>query len=174
MRLFVAVFPTDEVRADLRRRLAPAQARLTAADKWHITLAFLGDVPEDRRADVERALSDVPTAGPITLRLVSGGRFGRGRSTAVWAGVDGDLDALSRLHSDIRAALDAAGQSSDDRPLTPHLTLAYSREPAVLHALEGYRGPQWTVDDFVLVQSHHRDGGGYQTLRSWPLGRRRS
>ena len=169
MRLFVAVFPTDEVRADLRRRLAPAGARLTAADKWHITLAFLGDVPEERRADVERTLSDVPTAGPITLRLVSGGRFGRGRSTAVWAGVDGELDALTRLHGGIRGALDAAGQSTDDRPLTPHLTLAYSREPVVRDALEGYRGPRWTVDDFVLVQSHHRDGGGYEILRRWRL-----
>jgi 2'-5' RNA ligase len=172
VRLFVAVFPTDEVRADLQRRLARvAAARRTPADRWHITLGFLGEVPDERRADVERALSGVPAAGPITLRLAAGGRFGRGRSTAVWAGVEGDLDALTDLHGAIRAALDADGLPYDDRPLTPHLTLAYAREPSLLSAMEGYRGPQWTVGEFVLVRSHHHDGGGYENLRSWPVGR---
>jgi 2'-5' RNA ligase len=160
VRLFVAVFPTDEVRADLQRRLASAGVRLTAAERWHITLAFLGEVADDRRADVERALTGVPGKGPFTLRLADGGRFGK---AAVWAGVRGDLGALTDLSAAIRAALDEHGLPYDDRPLTPHLTVAYTPETV---PLAGYLGPQWTVNEFVLVRSR----GGYQNLRAWPLG----
>jgi 2'-5' RNA ligase len=168
VRLFVAVLPTDEVRADLQRRLAPAlgsgdrRVRLTPAERWHVTLAFLGEVADERRADVERALTDIPASGPFTLRLAGGGRFGNGRSAAVWAGVQGDLGALTDLHAAIRAALDEHGLPYDDRPLTPHLTIAYTRENVLL---DGYLGPQWTVDEFVLVRSL----GGYQNLRAWRL-----
>jgi RNA 2',3'-cyclic 3'-phosphodiesterase len=171
VRLFVAVFPTDEVRADLQRRLVPGagdrHVRLTSADRWHVTLAFLGEVPDERRAEVERALTGVTAKGAFTLRLAAGGRFGKGRSTAVWAGVRGDLGALTDLHAGIRGALDDHGLAYDDRPLTPHLTLAYGRADVLL---DGYLGPQWTVEEFVLVRSHHRDGGGYERLRSWSLG----
>jgi RNA 2',3'-cyclic 3'-phosphodiesterase len=172
VRLFVAVFPSDAVRDDLEDHLSRAgrKLRLTPADRWHITLSFLGEVPDEHRADVERALSGVATKGPITLRLVGGGQFGHGRSSAVWAGVEGDLATLDDLHQEIRAALAADGLSYDDRPLTPHLTLSYTRERALLSALEGYLSPQWTADEFVLVRSHYRDGGGYEPLRSWPLG----
>jgi 2'-5' RNA ligase len=161
VRLFVAVFPTDEVRADLQRRLASATGvRLTPAEKWHITLAFLGEVADERQADVERALTGVPAKGPFRLRLAGGGRFGK---AAVWAGVRGDLDALTDLHAAIREALDEHGLPYDNRPLTPHLTVAYTQETV---PLDGYLGPQWTVDEFVLVRSR----GGYQNLRAWPLG----
>jgi 2'-5' RNA ligase len=177
--LFVAVFPSDEARADLKRRLASAtrsgdrrsrdRVRLTPADRWHVTLRFLGEVADERQADVERALDGAAARGTFALRLAGGGRFGKGPSTALWAGVHGDLAALADLHADVRDALDAAGLTGDDRPLTPHLTVAYARDNGVLRALDDYVGPQWTVDEFVLVRSRYADGGGYQNLRSWPL-----
>jgi 2'-5' RNA ligase len=178
VRLFVAVFPAGEVRADLQRRLTRAlgsgdhpgrKLRLTPADRWHVTLSFLGEVADERQADVERALAGVTAPGAFALRLAAGGRFGKGRSTALWAGVRGDLEALTDLHAGIREALDTGGLPYDDRPLAPHLTLAYGQGGAVLNALEGYAGPQWTVEEFMLVRSHHRDGGGYEKLRTWPL-----
>jgi len=177
--LFVAVLPSDEARADLKRRLASAthsgdrrsrdRVRLTPADRWHVTLRFLGEVADERQADVERALDGADARAMFALRLAGGGRFGKGPSTALWAGVDGDLAALTDLHADVRYALDATGLTGDDRPLIPHLTVAYARDNGVLRALDDYVGPQWTVDEFVLVRSRYADGGGYQNLRSWPL-----
>jgi len=177
--LFVAVLPSDEARADLKRRLASAthsgdrrsrdRVRLTPADRWHVTLRFLGEVADERQADVERALDGAAARATFALRLAGGGRFGKGPSTALWAGVDGDLAALTDLHADVRDALDATGLTGDDRPLIPHLTVAYARDKGVLRALDDYVGPQWTVDEFVLVRSRYADGGGYQNLRSWPL-----
>jgi 2'-5' RNA ligase len=56
MRLFVAIIPPPEVAAELSRRLRPLRSspqaatppglRWTSPDSWHVTLAFLGEVPE--------------------------------------------------------------------------------------------------------------------------------
>lgn len=164
MRLFVAVFPPEEARSDLQRRLTggPRIGRLTPVDRWHITLHFLGEVADERQAELENALDAVPVqVERPRLRLAGGGSFGKGRSTAVWAGVQGDLDAL---HDAVTDALGA-----DRTPLTPHLTVAYARGNAIREALDGYLGPEWTADEFVLVRSHYGQGGGYDNLRAWPV-----
>ena len=176
MRLFVAVFPPEDVLADLRRRLtaAPAVAdrrvRLTPADRWHVTLVFLGEVDAVRLPEVERALGGVVPVGPLRLRLSGGGAFGRGRSAVLWAGLDGDLAGLAELHDGVRGALVAGGLPHDERPFTPHLTVAYANSPELREALREHAGSTWTADEFVLVQSLHAEGGGYRRLRAWPLG----
>lgn len=176
MRLFIAVFPPEDLVADLRREVADALARagkkvrLTPVERWHITLAFLGEVGRERLHEVSDALDGLPAAGPITLRMSGGGAFGKGRSTALWAGIDGDLGALADLQTRLRSSLAASGLPHDERPFTPHLTVAYVDSAEVRGALTGYAGPTWTAEEFVLVHSRHAEGGGYETLRTWPLG----
>ncbi|MEU4215674.1 RNA 2',3'-cyclic phosphodiesterase [Actinoplanes sp. NPDC026623] len=199
MRLFVAVFPPDDVRRDLHRRLIAASdgggrpstvldgdsrpfaapggdrplpsalprrrrggVRLTAIDKWHVTLAFLGEVPAERLTDVERALDAVTVPKDVELRLRGGGQFGRGRSTVLWANVEGDLGPL---HAEVHERLDAAGLPHEDRAFTPHLTVAYAEDAAVSRALGGYVGPSWTLHEIALVRSDPNEG--YTQLRTW-------
>jgi 2'-5' RNA ligase len=138
------------------RRVLPDDARLTAADKWHVTLVFLGEIEEI--SDVASALSTMPTGGPFTLRLAGSGRFG----SAAWAGVSGDLAALGALRESVRSALDHA----DPRPFQPHLTVSYHADRGLLAALSTHSGAQWTVAEFALVSSHD---GVYETLRAWPV-----
>lgn len=160
MRLFVAVYPPDEVRWDLRRHLIAAGgtgARLTPIERWHITLAFLGEVEGQRLTAVQRALDLVSVPKGTELRLRGGGRFGRGRSSVLWAGVDGELGELRR---DVCERLEMS-----DRDFTPHLTVAYRDDPAVRRALTGYAGPPWMLDGIALVRSVL--GEGYTTVRSW-------
>jgi 2'-5' RNA ligase len=176
VRLFVAVFPPEDLVADLRRVVTGALAgagtkvRLTPVERWHITLAFLGEVKPDRLSEVVDALGGVTVPGPITLRMSGGGSFGKSRSTVLWAGIDGDLPALDDLHAQVRRGLAARGLPHDERPFTPHLTIAYANSAAVRDVLSECAGPTWTVDEFVLVHSRHAEGGGYATLRSWRLG----
>jgi 2'-5' RNA ligase len=176
VRLFVAVFPPEDHLADLRREVSGALARagkkvrLTPVERWHITLAFLGEVGPERLPEVEDALDGVILDGPITLRMCGGGSFGKGRSAALWAGVGGDLAALGELQARIRSALTAGDLPHDDRPFTPHLTVAYADSAEVRGALTDYAGPTWTADQFVLVHSRHVEGAGYETLRAWSLG----
>ena len=160
MRLFVAVYPPDEVRWDLRRHLIAAGGvggRLTPIERWHITLAFLGEVEAERLTAVQRALDLVSVPKGIELRLRGGGRFGRGRSSVLWAGVDGKL---GELHREVCERLELP-----ECDFTPHLTVAYRDDPAVRRALRGYAGPTWSLDEMALVRSVL--GEGYTTVRSW-------
>lgn len=170
MRLFVALYPPEDVRSELRRWLEGAltRARLTPVERWHLTLAFLGDVPLDRVAAVEEAVSRaVDGRRSMRLRLSGGGSFGR--STAVWAGVEGDLGPLHELHGGLQRELANAGLPHDDRPLTPHLTVHYQGSREVLAALRDYTGPFWTATEIALVRSRFPQEGGYETVRTWPL-----
>jgi RNA 2',3'-cyclic 3'-phosphodiesterase len=105
--------------------------------------------------------ADGPAAGRRpTLRLAGGGRFGRGRSTVVWAGLHGDVPALERLARMVRRELRAARLEYDRKPPRPHLTLARpgDRLPAPVLAddlavLREYCGPEWTLDSIRLVRS---------------------
>ncbi|GGK98508.1 RNA 2',3'-cyclic phosphodiesterase [Mangrovihabitans endophyticus] len=159
MRLFVALFLPSDVRDDLGRRLAHVPAALVPADRWHVTMTFLGEVPDDRLAGVESALDTVPSRDPIGLRVAGGGDF---RRTVQWAGLHGDLDGLRALHGDVRAALGLAG---DKRPFTPHVTISYARGAVAAEALRDYAGPRWRADGFTLVLSR----SGYRPLRTFPF-----
>ena len=155
MRLFVAATP-PAVAVEHLRLAIPARARLTAVEGWHLTLVFLGEVPDDE--PVRAALDRVPLpAEPIELRLSGSGHFG----AAVWAGVEGDLLELAELQEAVHKAVAV----SDDRAFRPHLTVARDRQ--VLSALAHYEGPPWTVSGFTLFRSHHLTGGGYEPLANW-------
>ena len=140
----------------------PIGARLTTIDKWHLTLVFLGDVPDDRVGTVASILGGIRPAGPITLRLSGGGRFG----AAAWAGLDGAVDALGELRERIRDALTEGGFGSDERPFRPHLTVSYHAGEPVLRSLSAYAGASWPVTETVLVRSAP---GRYERLAAWPV-----
>src|SRR6185369_10270321 len=94
VRLFIAAYPPGEVLAHFKALvsalwLAQPQPlgrslRFEPPERWHITLAFLGEVPDARAVDAAAAL---PRGGPpVRLSIAGGGRFGEGRYTVVWAG----------------------------------------------------------------------------------------
>jgi 2'-5' RNA ligase len=187
LRLFVAVYPPEHVADDFAacvERLRVSQAmrdgvntRVAARDNWHVTLAFLGDVPDDRGGDaaaaVERA---VALAAPFEVRLTGGGRFGRGRFTLLWVGVGGDVPALAGLSRGVRRELKRARIAYDPKPLRPHVTVARPGDrvdrvavDADRAALDAYQGPSWTVGEVVLMRSHPGPKPTYDRLGAWPL-----
>jgi 2'-5' RNA ligase len=146
MRLFVAVELDPAVAAaaaalaeELRARalrLAP-RARITwiPAERLHLTVRFIGNADE---AGV-RAISDA-LAAPLQLTAfdmtISGaGSFPRsGKPQVLWAGVTAGRDGLLELEREVSTRLAGAGVAAEDRPHSPHLTLARIREAAGLRA----------------------------------------
>ncbi len=66
---------------------------------WHLTLAFLGEVSEQKltglASRLERAAGRYP---PQQLAIAGAGAFpAAGRARVLWAGVAGDRQALARL-----------------------------------------------------------------------------
>jgi 2'-5' RNA ligase len=171
-RLFVAVDPPLEAVSHLgevvdtlavSRANAPGRStRLAARDRWHVTLVFLGDVNEDRVEDASAAVSRAAAvaSGPIRLCFASGGKFGRGKFTILWAGIGGDIAALRTLVAATRRELRRSRLPRDDKPFRPHLTIARPGdrvEPDLIAAdvatLASYAGPEWTADAVHLVAS---------------------
>ena len=162
MRLFVAVFPPASALEHLAQAtdaLASIAARRSPDTRRHLTAAFLGEVAEEVVPRAHEALAAVPPHA-VELFLAGGGAFGRGRSTVVWAGVGGDVDALGRVVRAVRRELRARRLTPDDRRFRPHLTLARTGDRVEratvrsdVDALRGYAGPSWSVRSLVLVHS---------------------
>ncbi|QLQ39006.1 RNA 2',3'-cyclic phosphodiesterase [Micromonospora robiginosa] len=184
MPLFAAVYPPAAAVADLVARVAELRidARLADPAHLHLTLAFLGEVPDDRLVEVEGALGlaaesfrDGRGSSP-RLRLGGGGSFGQGRSTVLWVDVGGEPDALGTLARLVRDGLRRAELPHDDKPFRAHLTIARPGDrvdPADVRAdreaLHGYAGPDWSADELVLVRSHLGRPARYTRLAAWPL-----
>ncbi len=180
MRLFVALTPPAAVVEELRdtvaalRPLAP-ELRWARPEQWHLTLAFLGEVPEGPRADLAERLGRAARRhSPIALSCRGGGRFS-GR--VLWTRVDGDRDALRRLVGSTRAAARRSGLVVDERPYRPHITLARSSAPVdlrpLVERLAAFRGTPWFADTLHLVHSELGAGpdrtARHEPVASWRL-----
>ncbi|MBT8225849.1 MAG: RNA 2',3'-cyclic phosphodiesterase [Dactylosporangium sp.] len=188
MRLFAAVYPPPSARehlAALVRRLAVGQPaapgsslRLVPPEQWHLTLVFLGELADERcGAAAEAVARGVSSIAAPTLRIAGGGRFGRGASTVLWAGVDGDVAGFGALAGAVRTQLRRARLPHDRKPQRPHLTLARpgDRLPgeatgADLCRLGEYTGPWWPVEAVRLVRSQLGPRPGHTTIGSWEPG----
>jgi RNA 2',3'-cyclic 3'-phosphodiesterase len=172
MRMFAAVVPPEEVIDDLARfleprRVAGPQLRWTDAEQWHVTLAFMAQVSDNRVERVmERVAEAVGGRAPISLQCAGGGAFpDAAAARVIWAGMSGaraELDALKALARGVRRACSHAGAAPSGGPFHPHLTLARSGRPIEatrwLRVLEGYAGPTWIANEVTLITSHLGEG----------------
>ena len=185
MRLFVALSPPPEALAELEAAVAPLRGacpalRWTGQDRWHVTLAFLGLVDEDKLTDLEVRLERAASRHQ-TQRLVigRGGAFpSPSRARVLIAHVesaDGDLTGLTALARSVAAGARRAGAPPPDegRRYRPHLTLARTKQPAELgdlvQSLSGRCGRPWPAAEIHLVESRLGPQPHYETLATWPL-----
>ena len=129
MRLFVAVDIGDEVRASLALELKALRkthpdVKWVEPDRLHLTLAFLGEIPDERLSEISAAVDRAAKPSVAFSCAVKGlGWFGAERSPrVVWAGVEEALD-LMVLQTGIAEGLRGIGLAPEDRAFHPHLTL---------------------------------------------------
>ena len=183
MRLFTGIALDPKVQSTLEqvlRELRPlAPLNWSPVENLHITTKFIGEWPEARLADLKHALGAI-SAPPAFAVTVSG--FGylpnphrpRLLFTAVQAGPE--LAELARRTED---ALFPLGIKREDRPFTPHLTLARignNSVRAVRDHIAKMKNPDFgsfQVSEFHLYLSTPRPGGSgsvYRSLATVPLG----
>lgn len=189
MRMFVAAVPPAPVLEDLEEFLAVRRDagafRWTVPEQWHLTLAFLAEVPDraydDLVARLERAARK---RRPMVATIAGGGAFPNvGRARVLWAGVDldaGGIEAgeeLRRLATGCRAAASKAGIEVAGERFKPHVTLARMSRPVEatpwVRLLDGYRGPSYDLDEISLIASHLGEGPRkrprYEVVQTFPL-----
>ena len=183
MRLFIAIpLPPDLAsRASLVLPSTLPALRRVKPENLHVTLAFLGQTPDDRLDDVAGAAREsAARIRAFTLSLDRAGRFpDRGRLRVAWLGIGEGEASVVELGAAVYARLRSRGLSFDDRPLAPHLTLARVAEDAsaaevktLVAALEGLATPtlSFEVTEIAVVQSVlSPKGARYTALEAVPL-----
>jgi 2'-5' RNA ligase len=150
------------------------------AEGIHLTLKFLGEVDEWRQREIEAALAGSVEPFDVGIRPAKLGGFGGGRLRVIWVGLEGDLDELGQLARVVERALAPVG-FEEDRPFTPHLTLArvpdrlqneQRRELSeVVKALELPAMPTVRLSQVSLIRSVLGPGGArYRTISRYPAG----
>ena len=184
MRLFVAVNLPPEL-TDRAAALLPAAlpaVKRVRPELMHVTLAFLGWIP-DEQLDAVGAATRAAAVGhdAFDLSFAGAGRFPpAGRPKVVWLGVGEGAGALDDLAASVTTELRSRDLKLDDRPFAPHLTLARVREEAsgpeartIAAAVEAITVPvlRTRVDHIAVVESVlSPKGPRYTTRLAVPLG----
>jgi 2'-5' RNA ligase len=190
LRLFYAVAPSGEaaarvaehvasLRGDGARRLKVSWER---AEKFHVTMKFLGDVPARRAGQLARAAERVaPCYAPFTVSLGVCGVFpSRSRPRVLWLGFADGADRLAALRDDLEAECAREDFPRETRPFHPHITVARlrsadadARRLASLHLERGFEPVEFAVAEFTLMRSELGAGGSvYTPLARYELGGR--
>jgi 2'-5' RNA ligase len=167
-RLFFALWPDEATRdalCDWQRLCVPKGARRTHRDDLHITLHFLGQVPDERLADLN-ALGAGQVADAFELRLDHLGCFARPQ--VLWAGPKSVPRELENLHEDLGEGLRELGFTPESRPYKPHLTLA-RKVRELPHGIE-IKEIKWVVSEWGLICSRSGQRPLYEPLATWSLG----
>ncbi len=177
MRLFVAIDFPDEIKDRVSALKAEIPtARWVSRDQMHLTLFFIGET--ERIEAVKGALAEVKSA-PFDLTLSGVGRFPPGDRKpprVIWVGIN-PQPALNNLQASVTAALTTIGFQPEERPFSPHLTLArlkterQSPETAqFLDAHQSFQTQPISISSFTLYSSALSASGPHYTHEAvYPL-----
>lgn len=184
MRLFLAFEFSNEQKQAIHEALRPFRdmpipVRWVDPDRYHLTLKFLGQVPESAVPVLSAAISRVASATlSFPLNFTGVGAFPSIRlPETLWVGVD-PTPALRCLKQDLEWGLVAQGFPREVRAFQPHITVGRADategagafrglDTAVTHFKLDLRFP---VESLSLVRSQQtREGRVFRSLAAAPL-----
>ena len=169
-RLFFAI----EMPAPLQRQIvrwradhfAPEAGRPVAGANLHLTLAFLGDVSNEKRQALAAMAGRIRQPG-FTLTLDDAGQWLRSR--VVWLGTRQPPRGVLQLANMLRAQAARSGCYQSPQPFHPHITLLRDASHAVALPPPGFHWT-FTVNEFALYESvFDRGRTRYTPLQRWTL-----
>ena len=198
MRIFIGIDLDPEVRARIARFVEGVQGfapevRWVRPESVHITLKFIGEQPPERVEAISERLRRVEGSA-FEIRSGGYGFFPTAKAPRVfWIGIEAGPQ-LAEMAENIDMAVADLGIPREDRPFSPHLTLARagagrsSGSPKWRHgdgpntafaALEKRLAAMGELDfgrmrahEFILYQSQLSPGGSkYTKLQCFPLQR---
>lgn len=139
LRTFIAI----EIPTEIQKILGQIQLQLkdTGADiKWvqpshiHLTLKFLGEIPENKVPIVTKTLEKIiPSFSRFSIELKQLGAFPRiDQPKIIWIGIEKGRDETIKLANTLEEALFQEGFPKEERSFSPHLTLG--RQRSTTHA----------------------------------------
>jgi 2'-5' RNA ligase len=165
MRIFFAIWPPAAAARALAQWAREAQrltgGTLTAEEKIHLTLAFLGEADHTRAIAAGRCVQAEPQALPVEEA-----RYWRDNHI-VWAGPRDTPAPLAELFKRLELALYKEDFILERRPFAAHVTLIRKARAAQLPPLPAI---DWPVREFLLVRSKLSSAGSaYEPLERFAL-----
>ena len=191
MKIFLGVPASAPVMAAAGELSRQLQARAAAmaprarvswvpADRFHVTVLFIGQVGPSQVDAVRDALAR-PLAEPrFDLAIAGAGVFpASGKPRVIWAGCGDGAAAFVRVQHEAYLRLATVVPLEPERDPRPHLTLARVKDPAGLRAASLLDGTEHVplgsipVDAVTLFESRPvRNGVEYLPVVGVPLGGR--
>jgi 2'-5' RNA ligase len=197
-RVFCAIELPEGVRLRISQHIArlkeaapEAQASWSRADNIHLTLKFLGDIPQASVRNLSEAASRaVAAVGPFTIRLEQTGVFPPyGSPRVLWIGVNDCEGRLVELQERLEAEGEKFGFPGESRTFHPHITLARLRKPqpgserghpawggrharalASAHKAMDFESAEIVVSELLVIRSELSSAGSqYTTISRHPL-----
>ena len=175
MRLFIGIGLPPELREKLASAARTLLAhrdhiRWTPPENLHLTVSFLGQVAPDRIAAIEQALTGIHSP-PLSLELNGAGAFPR--AGILYAQIK-PTPALVSLANQVFRAMETCGFPREQRPYTPHITLAriknsgsnlHLREPSDPAFHQRFETHELHLYESLTLPQ----GAQYKVLRAFPL-----
>jgi 2'-5' RNA ligase len=158
-----------------------AKVRWVEPQNLHVTMKFLGDVPDADVVNVCRTVENVCGGlDPLTFDVVGlECAPDRGPVKMIWAGVGDPGGKLAKVFDELETALEALGFDVERRAFRPHITVGrvrYCPDPAALRqatarlAREEF-GTQDAGEIVVYSSQLTRQGPVYAAMAHCRLGR---
>jgi RNA 2',3'-cyclic 3'-phosphodiesterase len=185
MRIFIAINVGEALLQKLGEVLRPLartvpEARWVRPDSFHLTLQFLGEVPDAQVPNIGAVLARVAQRHPAhRLKVRGSGVFGPlERPKVLWAGVTGALETLESLQKELVRELGLLGFAPDFEVFSPHITLARAKhprgDPALARCAQSLAqmdfGELWVGEVTLFANQTHMEAMNYVPLAAHALG----
>ncbi len=183
MRTFIAVELPENIKKQIEQLQAPLK-RTDAFVSWvkptniHVTLKFLGEVPEEKTNEVLSATQKaLEGSRKFTMDLKGMGAFPDiKRPKVIWIGTGSGQENLSRMAERIEEEMEKIGFPREKRKFSPHFTIGRVKSLRNIEKLmelvksSDFQTERIEVDEVVVMKSQlHPAGAIYTPLKKIPL-----
>lgn len=183
IRTFIAIDLPQQIKMDIDRMIAGFRndgsgIRWVKAANLHLTLRFLGDIPQESVTGLARSLKEnVSNFGSFELVLSGMGGFPNlNRPRVIWIGTGEGTDRLTALADKVEKGCVESGFGKGDKKFSSHLTVGRVKFPKGLERLfekigrTDFQSSKFTVGEVFIVKSDLSPAGPkYTKLESVPL-----
>lgn len=158
-RIFIAIPLPLETRNTLKQTLIHINlpGNKVPEEKWHFTLAFLGNVAEEKLDLLYKVFTDILLPKPFSVSLSKIDAFPNSSFVRVlWVGVEQGIQELMQFNSDFKEALLKENFSVDTRSFIPHVTISRFVKPNNISdwmETQSFRPITTQLSEVILMQS---------------------
>jgi len=184
IRCFVAIEIPDDLKSKIDqyiyslKQIAP-KIKWIKARNLHITLKFLGEIPQNLVQQVQNELLGITKiVNPFNMSIQDSGFFpNQNKPRVVWLGMQNNgNNSIFKIHEWIDNRLEPLGFDKEKRRFSPHLTLGRIKFPGNYSELAEYisqnefQSFDFKVNEVVLMKSVLKPSGAeYLKIKSYPF-----